>query len=111
MPFKKGDPQSLEWARQGGKAQVENRRAGFDKLTTYLRNGGSEEVERIFLKVKDGEDLTEGEKKFYDMFKDLLEWAAPKLARTEHVGDGGGPVEIKNIQELSDDDLAALANK
>ncbi len=29
----------------------------------------------------------------------LAEFAAPKLARTEHVGDGGGPVVIQSTRE------------
>ena len=29
----------------------------------------------------------------------LAEYAAPKLARTEHVGEGGGPVRIIATQQ------------
>lgn len=32
--------------------------------------------------------------KALDLLAKLAEYAAPKLARTEHVGDGGGPVRI-----------------
>ena len=32
--------------------------------------------------------------KALDLMAKLAEYAAPKLARTEHVGDGGGPVRI-----------------
>lgn len=32
--------------------------------------------------------------KALDLLAKLAEFAAPKLARTEHVGDGGGPVRI-----------------
>lgn len=28
------------------------------------------------------------------LLKDLAEYAYPKLARTEHVGDGGAPIEV-----------------
>lgn len=30
----------------------------------------------------------------------LAEFAAPKLARTEHVGDEGGPVKIQTIERV-----------
>ena len=33
-----------------------------------------------------------------DLLAKLAEYAAPKLARTEHVGDGGGPVQIVATQ-------------
>lgn len=32
--------------------------------------------------------------KALDLMAKLAEFAAPKLARTEHVGDGGGPVVV-----------------
>lgn len=32
--------------------------------------------------------------KALDLMAKLAEYAAPKLARTEHVGDGGGPVVV-----------------
>jgi hypothetical protein len=32
--------------------------------------------------------------KAFDMFQSVIEYHIPKLARTEHVGDGGGPVRI-----------------
>lgn len=32
--------------------------------------------------------------KALDLIAKLAEYAAPKLARTEHVGDGGGPVRV-----------------
>ena len=39
--------------------------------------------------------------KALDLLAKLAEYAAPKLARTEHVGDGGGPVRIvaSNLDE------------
>lgn len=38
-------------------------------------------------------DEKHGPKAALDAFMGLLEYHVPKLARTEHVGDGGGPVE------------------
>lgn len=33
--------------------------------------------------------------KALDLLAKLAEYAAPKLARTEHIGDGGGPVKFE----------------
>jgi hypothetical protein len=30
----------------------------------------------------------------FKLLMDVMEYHVPKLARTEHVGDGGGPVQI-----------------
>lgn len=35
----------------------------------------------------------DGPREAFKCFADLLEYHVPKLARTEHVGDGGGPVQ------------------
>lgn len=35
----------------------------------------------------------DGPKAAFQCFSDLLEYHVPKLARTEHVGEGGGPVQ------------------
>lgn len=32
--------------------------------------------------------------KAFELFQSVVEYHVPKLARTEHVGDGGGPVRI-----------------
>ncbi len=37
---------------------------------------------------------SDGPKAAFQCFADLIEYHVPKLARTEHVGDGGGPVRI-----------------
>lgn len=44
--------------------------------------------------------------KALDLLTGLAEYAAPKLARTEHVGDGGGPLSV-NIVRFTDADHAA----
>lgn len=44
-------------------------------------------------------DPKQGPRAAFDCFKDLLEYHVPKLARTEHVGDGGGPVRIMASKE------------
>lgn len=37
----------------------------------------------------------EGPKEAFKCFMDVVEYHVPKLARTEHTGDGGGPVVIQ----------------
>lgn len=34
--------------------------------------------------------------KAFKLFQSVIEYHVPKLARTEHVGDGGGPVIIRS---------------
>lgn len=46
-------------------------------------------------------DEKHGPKAALDAFMGLLEYHVPKLARTEHVGDGGGPLQVV-IQRFSD---------
>ncbi len=36
--------------------------------------------------------------KALDLLAKLAEFAAPKLARTEHVGEGGGPVQVEIVR-------------
>lgn len=43
--------------------------------------------------------------KALDLLAKLAEYAAPKLARTEHVGDGGGPLQV-NIVRYGGDNAA-----
>jgi hypothetical protein len=44
----------------------------------------------------------------FELFQSVVEYHVPKLARTEVVGDGGGPVKII-AANLTDDQLAAIA--
>ena len=41
------------------------------------------------------------------LLADLAEYAAPKLSRTEHTGEGGGPIQYR-FESMSDADLAEL---
>lgn len=41
--------------------------------------------------------------KAFELFQSVIEYHVPKLARSELVGDGGGP--IKHAHELSNDEL------
>lgn len=42
----------------------------------------------------DGIAMKKGPEAAFRCFMDVVEYHVPKLARTEHVGDGGGPVRI-----------------
>jgi len=41
----------------------------------------------------------EGPRAAWNCFMDVVEYHIPKLARTEHVGEGGGPVRIIATQQ------------
>jgi hypothetical protein len=45
-------------------------------------------------------EAEDGAKAAFQCFTDLLEYHVPKLARTEHVGDGGGPVKASVTVEF-----------
>lgn len=56
----------------------------------------SENVGVWLAKIAEGEgDSKADPAKALDLLVKLAEFAAPKLARTEHVGDGGGPVIVQ----------------
>lgn len=43
---------------------------------------------------------------------ELLEWELGKATnRTEHTGAGGGAIEVRNVAELTDEQLARIASK
>lgn len=71
----------------------------FRETVRQLLEGNSENIGRWLTLVAEG-DGTDGPGgrpnpgKALDIITGLAEFAAPKLARTEHVGDGGGPVRI-----------------
>ncbi|WP_293705537.1 hypothetical protein [Stenotrophomonas sp. UBA7606] len=50
----------------------------------------------------DGANIKPDPAKALDLVAKLAEYAAPKLNRTEHVGEGGGPVETITRIELVD---------
>ena len=74
----------------------------FRETVQKLLDDNRENVGRWLTMVAEG-DGTDGGKpdpaKALDLLAKLAEFAAPKLARTEHVGDGGGPVRIVASQE------------
>jgi hypothetical protein len=48
----------------------------------------------------DGENVKADPGKALDLLAKLAEFAAPKLARTEHVGEGGGPVAVTGLDHF-----------
>lgn len=75
-----------------------------NKITTEFREtvrklleDNSENVGRWLLLVAEGDGSEHGRPdpgKALDLLAKLAEFAAPKLGRVEHVGDGGGPVRF-----------------
>lgn len=56
----------------------------------------------------DGDQVKPDPGKALDLLTRLAEYAAPKLSRTEHVGEGGGPVVTLDAGKLSDAALQEL---
>lgn len=84
-----------------------------NKITTEFRDtvrklleDNSANVGRWLTLVAEGDGSENGRAdpgKALDLLAKLAEFAAPKLGRVEHVGDGGGPVKIvasKNDETL-----------
>ena len=44
-----------------------------------------------------GQVAAEDPSKALDLINKLADYAFPKLGRTEHVGDGGGPVQVQRV--------------
>lgn len=87
--------------KTGGRAKgVPNKvNADFRDAVRRLLEDNSENFSRWLTLVAegDGTDSPTGRPnpaKALDIITGLAEFAAPKLARTEHVGDGGGPVRV-----------------
>ena len=63
-----------------------------------LLEGNKDNVSKWLADIAEG-DVTQDRKpdpyKALDMLSKLAEYAAPKLARTEHVGSDDGPIEMK----------------
>jgi hypothetical protein len=89
MPFKKGN----QLWKQGIKAKEANK----DRLTEFfgvVANGGVAKYGEKLGELAEGAELTKSELEFMDRFEKLFEYIRPKLARTEHTGEGGGPIQI-----------------
>jgi len=69
----------------------------FRETVTRLLEDNADNVGRWLTLVAEGDGSEKGQPdpgRALDLMAKLAEFAAPKLARTEHVGDGGGPVRI-----------------
>jgi hypothetical protein len=92
MPRPKGLPKT--GGRQPGSANKVTRE--FRETVRKLLEDNSDNVSRWLTLVAEGDGTDSGKPdpaKALDLMAKLAEYAAPKLNRTEHVGDGGGPVK------------------
>ena len=99
MPFKKGH--TLTTGRPLGSRNIKTH--GVDFLLRYVAEEGADE---FLSKLK-----LAGDEKFLLLFKDLLEYVKPKLARREVDVTSGGkplylPAEILKKNDLSDSGTA-----
>lgn len=75
--------------------------AEFRETVQKLLNDNAENVGRWLTLVAEGDGSESGKPdpaKALDLLAKLAEYAAPKLGRTEHVGDGGGPVQVTGFR-------------
>jgi hypothetical protein len=87
-PFEAGNP-----GRPKGSANKVNQE--FRETVRKLLEDNAENVAIWLQQVASGEATGRPDPaKALDLLAGLAEYAAPKLSRTEHVGDGGGPVRI-----------------
>lgn len=92
-PFQKGN------APKGGRTPgVPNRvTQEFRETVRQLLDDNRDNVGRWLTLVAEGDGTDRGRPdpgKALDLMAKLAEFAAPKLGRIEHVGDGGGPVRF-----------------
>jgi hypothetical protein len=90
--FKKGVKKPNQGKRGPGKATQE-----FRQTVQKLLDENRENVGRWLTLVADGdgEQVKPDPGKALDLMAKLAEFAAPKLARHEHTGEGGGPVVVQ----------------
>lgn len=92
-PFQKGDKPA-----GGRKPGVPNKvTQEFRETVRQLLDDNRENVGRWLTLVAEGDGTDKGRPdpgKALDLLAKLAEFAAPKLGRVEHVGDGGGPVRF-----------------
>jgi hypothetical protein len=75
----------------------------FRETVRQLLEDNAENVSRWLALVAEGDGTDKGAPdpaKALDLLAKLAEYAAPKLGRTEHVGDGGGPVKAQVTVEF-----------
>lgn len=98
--FVKGDP------RAGRPKGVPNRvTAEFRETVQMLLDENRGNVCRWLTLVAEGDGSDSGKPdpaRALDLLSKLAEYAAPKLGRVEHTGEGGGPVSITVISPFRD---------
>lgn len=77
----------------------------FRETVRKLLDDNADNVGRWLQQVAEGEGETKPDPaKALDLLAKLAEFAAPKLGRVEHVGDGGGPVLNEIVIKVVDAD-------
>ena len=102
--FRKGEKRPNQGKHGPPKASIEARRAIalFVEDNAHRLTGWLDDVARGVID-EDGKVLVyPNPSKAFELFQSVVEYHIPKLARTEHVGDSGGPVvlEITKTDEL-----------
>jgi hypothetical protein len=90
----------------GRKAGTPNKvNAEFREVVRKLLDDNADNMARWLLLVAEGDGTDSGKPdpgKALDLLAKLAEFAAPKLARTEHTGEGGGPLVVEITRFGSD---------
>lgn len=90
-------------ARAPGTPKTGGRQAGtpnkatteFRQTVTALLEKNAQNVQIWLTQVADGHgDVKPAPDKALDLLAKLAEFAAPKLGRVEHTGEGGGPLQV-----------------
>ena len=98
--FKKGEKRPKQGRPPGmaNKATTE-----FRETVRALLEDNRGNVGRWLALVAEGDGTDKGAPdpgRALDLLSRLAEFAAPKLARTEHVGEGGGPVQVQRVERV-----------
>lgn len=91
--FKKGEKRPNQGKRGPSKATKQAREA----ISMFVENN----TERLQGWLDD--IAADDPKAAFDRFMNVVEYHIPKLQRTEHVGDGGGPVKV--VASSKDEDI------
>jgi phage-related minor tail protein len=92
MPFQKGQSGNPNGKKPGPNKKTTEFRA----TVQALLESNAENVAIWLQRVADGVDEVKPDPgRALDLLAKLAEYASPKLARTEHTGEGGGPVIVR----------------
>ena len=75
----------------------------FRETVRALLDDNRDNVGRWLAIVAEGDGTDKGKPdpgRALDLLSRLAEFAAPKLNRTEHVGEGGGPVQVQRVERV-----------